>query len=76
YGSNAAKEAYSLNPRWVASNIEAVAKIKARLPSYITTVENPFYVLDTSEEQAILFAARNPAALANTLFANTIEWAA
>ncbi|KPY85916.1 Uncharacterized protein ALO44_05303 [Pseudomonas syringae pv. tagetis] len=76
YGSKAANEAYARNPRWVASNIEAVAKIKPRLPSSITTVENPFYVLDTSEELAILFAARNQAALANTLLGNTIEWGA
>ncbi len=76
YGSKAANEAYARNPQWVARNIDAVAKIKSRLPSSITTVENPFYVLDTPEELAILFAARNQAALANTLLGNTIEWGA
>ncbi|MDA3136206.1 hypothetical protein HG619_09770 [Pseudomonas syringae] len=76
YGAKAANEAYVRNPQWVARNIDAVAKIKSRLPSSITTVENPFYVLDTPEELAILFAARNQAALANTLLGHTIEWGA
>ncbi|MBS7413561.1 MULTISPECIES: hypothetical protein [Pseudomonas syringae group] len=76
YGSKAANEAYARNPQWVARNIDAVAKIKSRLPSSITTLENPFYVLDTPAELAILFAARNQAALANTLLGHTIEWGA
>ncbi|WP_430624669.1 hypothetical protein, partial [Pseudomonas syringae] len=76
YGAKAANEAYARNPQWVARNIDAVAKIKSRLPSSITSVENPYYVLDTPEELAILFAARNQAALANTLLGHTIEWGA
>jgi len=76
YGAKAANEAYVRNPQWVARNIDAVAKIKSRLPSSITTVENPFYVLDTPEELAILFAARNQAALANTLMGHNVEWGA
>ncbi|WP_058971622.1 hypothetical protein [Pseudomonas syringae] len=76
YGAKAANEAYARNPQWVVTNIEAVAKIKSRLPSSITSVENPFYVLDTPEELAILFAARNQAALANTLLGHTVEWGA
>ncbi|EKG34019.1 hypothetical protein [Pseudomonas avellanae] len=76
YGAKAANEAYARNPQWVVKNIEAVAKIKSRLPSSITSVENPFYMLDTPEELAILFAARNQAALANTLLGHTVEWGA
>lgn len=76
YGAKAANEAYARNPQWVTDNIAAVNKIKAQLPSSITTVDNPFYVLDTRAEHAILFAPRNQAALANTLLGNTIEWGA
>lgn len=74
YGAKAANEAYARHPQWVEKNMAAVGKIKAQLPESIRTVENPFYVLDTREEQAILFAPRNQAALANTLLGNTIEW--
>ena len=63
----AANEAYARNPQWVTDNVAAVGKIKAQLPSFTTTVDNPFYVLDTQPEHAILFAPRNQAALANTL---------
>ena len=76
YGAKAANEAFARNPQWVVSNLEAVGKIKTSLPPAITTVENPFYVLDTREELAILFAPRNQAALANTLLGRTIEWGA
>ncbi|HEX8593241.1 MAG TPA: hypothetical protein VF682_08170 [Pseudomonas sp.] len=76
YGAKAANEAYARNPRWVKKSVEAVGKIKAQLPPSITTVENPFYMLDTREELAILFAPRNQAALANTLLGKTIEWGA
>lgn len=76
YGAKAANEAYARNPQWVTDNVAAVGKIKTRLPSSVTTVENPFYVLDTQAEHAILFAPRNQAALANTLLGKTIEWGA
>ncbi len=76
YGAKAANEAYARNPQWVTDNITAVGKIKAQLPTFITTVNNPFYVLDTQPEHAILFAPRNQAALANTLLGKTIEWGA
>ncbi|SQF94260.1 Uncharacterised protein [Paucimonas lemoignei] len=76
YGAKAANEAYARNPQWVTDNITAVSKIKAQLPTSITTVDNPFYVLDTRPEHAILFAPRNQAALANTLLGKTIEWGA
>lgn len=76
YGAKAANEAYARNPQWVTDNVAAVGKIKAQLPTSITTVDNPFYVLDTQPEHAILFAPRNQAALANTLLGKTIEWGA
>ena len=76
YGAKAANEAYARNPQWVTDNVAAVSKIKAQLPTSITTVDNPFYVLDTQSEHAILFAPRNQAALANTLLGKTIEWGA
>ncbi|WP_043914967.1 hypothetical protein [Candidatus Regiella insecticola] len=71
YGAKAANEAYTKNLKWLQENTRVIGMIKDELPPEMRDVFNPYYLLSTSEENAILFAARNRVKLASTLLGKT-----
>lgn len=75
-GSRLANIAYSTNLRWVLEQHELIQSARLALPPEVRDIEHPYYELATSEADAILFAPRNRAVLANTLVAKTVEWGA
>lgn len=66
-GARFANRAYGKNPDWVRKQHGHIAAIRQALPPEVRTTMNPYYKLRTSEADAILFAPRNRAALADTL---------
>lgn len=75
-GSRLTNIAYSTNLRWVLEQHELIQSARLALPPEVRDIEHPYYELPTSEADAILFAPRNRAVLANTLIAKTVEWGA
>lgn len=76
FGSKMANRSYLKNPDWVLKQRELIQSMRPALPPEVRTTENPCYKLTTDEADAILFAPRNRAALAQTLIAENVEWGA
>jgi hypothetical protein len=74
FGSKLANRAYSNNYPWVQAQHELIQSARLVLPPEVRTTEHPYYELATIEADAILFAPRSRAVLANTLIAQTVEW--
>lgn len=76
FGSKLANRAYSNNYEWVMKQHELIRSVRLALPPEVRSTESPYYELSTSEADAILFAPRNRAVLADTLIASDVEWGA
>jgi hypothetical protein len=74
FGSKLANRAYSNNYPWVQAQHEIIQSARLALPPEVRTTEHPYYELPTIEADAILFAPRSRAVLANTLIAQSVEW--
>lgn len=74
FGSKLANRAYSNNYRWVQEQHELIESARLALPPDVRDTESLYYELSTSPADAILFAPRNRAVLADTLIASNVGW--
>lgn len=74
FGAKVANNAYSKNYPWVLEHQSMIDAMHHALPPEVRDMTNPYYELKTTPADAILFAPRNLAVLADTLIAKDVEW--